>query len=111
MAPFDGPEIRSHVVHLLVGRVVELEDHFLVCFVRILHVDLREASVRIARDRFARAVGEREDDEPIRSADERAFDLRAVGHRHGHGVATAATTTAPAATAAATTEATALSGD
>ncbi len=92
---FNRPQIGGDVVHLLVLRIVELQHHLLVRVVRILDVDLWHTVV--ARDGFARAIWQRQDDQKVVPADQRAFQLRAVGHRHGHGIAGAA----PAAAAAA----------
>src|SRR5689334_9233925 len=94
----DRPQIRGDVVHLLVVRIVEdeLHRHALVRLIGILHVDLRDTVV--ARHRLARAVRQGDDDEEVVLADERAFELRSVGHGDGRGAAraTAASSTATA---------------
>ena len=68
---------------------------FLCAVLRILDVDLRDAVA--AGHRLARAVGQRQDDEPVVLAHQRAFELRAVGHRDGGGIAGAGGAAAAAA--------------
>ena len=77
---------------------------FLCASLRILDVHFGNAVV--ARDRLARAIGQRQHDKEIILADERAFELRSIGQRHGDGVAGTAAAAAPAAAKAAVEPAT-----
>src|SRR5262249_33774264 len=79
---FDRPQVRSHVVHLLVLRVVQSHHHFLVSLAAIFDVNFRKAGVWIPRHRLARTIFQRKNDDKVVLTYQSAFELRSVGKCH-----------------------------
>src|SRR5215472_7732381 len=80
---FERPQICSHIMHLSVLRIVELNRHFFVGLVRIVDIDFRKTCVRIASDRLTGTVGQNKGYKKIVIADESAVEFGSVGHGHG----------------------------